>query len=446
MKNKFLLCLCVLLIFIGCFENQININNLENDIVECEPGDVFEPGNQCITYKDVTGSVGTFIVTSDGNAKYVLDLEGHYTWQFLMDKLIISDTEIPQPSYNVESNQFEVYWSPSYFDINDDPAIWFVASQLTDGKWEILRSDSNYQQISIEKHKEASKWTASNEGYIVRVIYLKPNDINNPDIDGIRKIAMDVQEAYRSEMNRHGYGNKTFKFEKNDEDKINVNVINGKNHSLFYFFDTKERIYDELTENQYKDFTDEKYIHVFIVGGVRRVVNGILGRGKPFPNSGFGGICILAEDSEVGLFNLMCHEIGHAFSLYHTTNPNRMMNTRSFNAVLSHYEARWLNKHYFFNDDIEIDIDLSDIKVLKIIEKDIGVISVDFNITSPDELYQIVVRDEQTTEVVGHSYIHGHNIDVTIELEKDKLVNNYIICMIMNVTGSYVHYRFSLNI
>ena len=294
------------------------------------------------------------------------------------------------------------------------------------------------------KNDEDIVWLASNEGYVVRIIYLQPNDIHEVDINNIRKISSEVQDTYKNEMNRHGYIDKTFKFEKND-DLININVIDGSHPSSFYIDNTKEKIFDELTDKQYNDFTHQNYINVFIVGGVSRVVNGILGRGRPFPNIGFGGICILSEKSEVGLFKLMCHEIGHAFSLYHTTDLNRMMNTQSFDTVLSEYEARWLDKHYFFNDDIKVYPELPEIELLRSYKNNEGLINVNLNIkTEKSELYQIVIRDYHT-EIVGWKYVEGNDINTDISLNVKYLEKNYIVCMIMNQTGSYVHYELTLD-
>ena len=51
--------------------------------------------------------------------------------------------------------------------------------------------------------------------YVVRVIYFHPNDIEPQEdsVNTLKAMVKDVQTFYADEMERHGYGRKTFRLE-----------------------------------------------------------------------------------------------------------------------------------------------------------------------------------------------------------------------------------------
>ncbi len=134
-------------------------------------------------------------------------------------------------------------------------------------------------------------------------------------------------------------------------------------------------------------------LHVFIVGGINTINlhQGCCqwGVGWPFYNFNFGGSCYLAENADTDMVRLIAHEIGHTFGLYHTEAVNSFMGPGK---GLSEYEARWLHKHYFFNANRVITWQHPKInQVFNVEEIEPNIISIKANITSPNDLYQVIV-------------------------------------------------------
>jgi hypothetical protein len=72
------------------------------------------------------------------------------------------------------------------------------------------------------------------EKFIVRVIYFEPKGeapVNHAKYD---KLIKGMQEWFRNEMIRHGYGNKTFKLETDGKGKMKIHTINGKHLGEHY--------------------------------------------------------------------------------------------------------------------------------------------------------------------------------------------------------------------
>ena len=71
----------------------------------------------------------------------------------------------------------------------------------------------------------------------VRLVYFLPKDrAARPDrITAFRKIAKDVQQFYADEMERHGYGRKTFPLESNKRGVPVVHRVHGKFNEDYYY-------------------------------------------------------------------------------------------------------------------------------------------------------------------------------------------------------------------
>ncbi|MCG9126608.1 NPCBM/NEW2 domain-containing protein [Candidatus Poribacteria bacterium] len=281
---------------------------------------------------------------------------------------------------------------------------------------------------------------SANANYLVKTIYIKPNNVQNVPFDKIRGWMNDVQELYMDEMSRNGFGDKIFKYERENNENIKVNVINTNRPSHIYQSNTWDNINSELPEN----FKDQKNVHVFIVGGIDTINlhRGCCqwGVGWPIYNSNFGGSCIVAENANTSMARLIAHEIGHTFSLYHTGTANTIMGSGK---ELLEYEARWLDKHYFFNLDRIIKWQHPKVnQVLNVEEIEKDIISIKIDITSPNDLYQIVVMDSDIL-VIGWQNIDGKNTNVDMRIGRSKLIGkNHLTFMIMDTLGAFTHHRY----
>ena len=267
--------------------------------------------------------------------------------------------------------------------------------------------------------------------YEIKTIYFKPNNVNNVPIQKLRNAMLEIQELYKEEMDRNGYGDKTFELERKADGNVKINVINGNQPSWIYQSNTWDNIKPEVPEV----FQDQKNIHVFVIGGIDTINDWLWGSGWSINNFNFGGTCIVAENANTSLVRLIAHEIGHTFSLSHTGDANTIMGRGH---ELLPYEARWLHKHYFFNPNRRIlwqhpTID----NILSVKETERDIINLKIHITSPNNLHQIVIMDSNIL-VIGWQYINGNNINADIKIDRHKLLGkNRITCRVMDTFGAF---------
>lgn len=190
----------------------------------------------------------------------------------------------------------------------------------------------------------------------IEVIYWKASDVQTPsqdDIDSIRDAMVEVQSFFASEMDRHGFGEKTFDFNRD------IEMIEGK---------LKLRQYTSVQIHRETSFIEwglQNQIYVVFLGGATGGVElGASAVSKP--------LCVLPADlkdcnsmivvpanNDRLLEVLLAHEIAHSFSLFEHA-PTRLIDNRIDimyaplhvipgvkehlkNYVLSHKDATFLN-------------------------------------------------------------------------------------------------------
>ena len=193
---------------------------------------------------------------------------------------------------------------------------------------------------------------------IVHVAYLKPTDA--PDMpDNLAQLMLDVQDFYRSEMEKHGYGAKTFKLETDNNGKVIIHNIQAK-RKIQHYTTTLDRIDQELPADLKKSREQHQNVIVVFVGGAKTVANG---------HRGLAVTRCLGEDcnhvvyiptSQQGVLHpITAHEIGHTFGLQHISGQHYLMssfvvagNDKLDNYVLADFHARWLNVSPHFTKKI----------------------------------------------------------------------------------------------
>ena len=277
--------------------------------------------------------------------------------------------------------------------------------------------------------------TADAQQFIVRTAYFQPTDAPEPSNSQIVRLLIESQNFYRDEMDRHGYGPKTFTHETTPEGHVGFHHIRGKHSTAYYSADTFNRVKPELPSYLAHDRLSKNNSLVLIVGGLDSLDDGVGGVAYAWHFAGniTGGIALIAGNDL--FFRQIAHEIGHTFGLHHTDVKGAMMGTGE--EFLLDYEARWLDRHHFFNDThIRNDIPrFVESKPLRAIGDDI----VRFNIVaaSKSELYQVKVYRMRGRIVIGTAEAEGERSTVEVDVKRENLrEGDDVTVQIMDIHGN----------
>ena len=197
----------------------------------------------------------------------------------------------------------------------------------------------------------------------VRLIYFIPSNRRpQPNIrDKIDELIKEVQQVYTNEMERHGFGKKTFDFEKDENGRAVVYRVDGQHDDTYYL----KKTWDKITK-EYRQFDDNlQNVWLFVVdmnlegtvageGGTLQVtgkkIEPVVGHYAIIPASGVGFSVVPTA-----------HELGHAFGLEHNfrernaSERHDIMFHDFYDHVppyrLSKGAAEWLDESRFFNHD-----------------------------------------------------------------------------------------------
>ena len=191
---------------------------------------------------------------------------------------------------------------------------------------------------------------AADAQFVVRTIYFQPQGTPDKTAE-IRKMMADVHDFYGREMQRNGYGLKTFRIEKDTNAQIVVHTIKGKHPTANYIADTTYNAIEPELPNRFKVPNN---IHIIFVGGMQRINHlgtTAFGVGVSTFGNQIGGYAVMPADNLI--FRVVVHEIAYTFALQHNLDPvtDFVMGLDTGHAGFAEYEARWLDKNHYFNDD-----------------------------------------------------------------------------------------------
>ncbi len=183
----------------------------------------------------------------------------------------------------------------------------------------------------------------------VRLIYFIPSDRTpQPDIDAkLDKLIKTAQQIYASQMEHHGFGKKTFKFEKNADGKAVVHHIKGKFKDEYY--EKKSgKVWDEID----KQFDTYFNIYLTALESRAEVLDGFA-CGFGGTRGDFGGTVLIPASGQCFYETAVTvHELGHAFGLAHDyrNNLKPWVNLYTNEPMTTSFcAAQWLDVHPYFN-------------------------------------------------------------------------------------------------
>ena len=204
----------------------------------------------------------------------------------------------------------------------------------------------DYEQWRRDHPRPAAKRLANlnaGEPRTVRMIYFLPNDgpFRQEVVDLMKVRIHQVQTFYAEQMQAHGYGNKTFRFETDAQGEPLVHRVDGQHPGSYYHeplvIRDEIRMFD-LQENIYFIVVDAGFSQI---GGVATRYN------KK------GGFALVS--ASVG-FTTVAHELGHAFGLDHDYRDDSYIMSYGWRPDrLSACAAEFLAAHPYFNPDSPID-------------------------------------------------------------------------------------------
>ena len=258
----------------------------------------------------------------------------------------------------------------------------------------------------------------------VRLIYFLPNDrLAQPEhMTTLKELIKDAQAFYADEMERHGFGRKTFAIETAADGEPVVHHIDGKFGEDYYYKSYDYTVWKECFE-YVNDFQHVYFVVVnFSQGtsdGGRDAGIGICGGGEVtfIPSGGdarfdLGSIAVRVRDETTGEkvlggsavmptwdhcfydtggslsfpLYVTIHELGHAFGLAHDfRNPEAIMGS---GRRLSKCAAKWLSVNRFFNTASTLHNNAGAIKLLSLEAYSDHVLNIRFKATDLDGLHQ----------------------------------------------------------
>ena len=218
---------------------------------------------------------------------------------------------------------------------------------------------------------------------IVQVIYFRPSDIPSPpDVDAeIDALIKRAQRFYADEMERHGFGRKTFQMETDADGNTIVHHVDGKFTHAYY----PKNLFSWVDETHEQINVIQGNIRVYMIGSEE-------GKGNGFTAGGHGG------SSRAHIYSwhwaTIAHELGHAFGLPHDdrNHVNIMYYTAPPNQ-LSKCAAEWLEVHSAFNPGNSIITSEPWMVIAKLtafsLDSPPNTIRLRFEVTDPDGIHQV---------------------------------------------------------
>ena len=265
----------------------------------------------------------------------------------------------------------------------------FVAAGGNDGVirvWDI----ANY----LPKKQETTR------SIVVPIYFLPTNCLPQTDIpEKIDKVLRDLQTFFADEIQRHGFGRKTFDFEKNSEGSAKVYLFEGKTTDEYYDEWTSSRVLNEIEQHFElsnkcyfiivdksieKESSKNRYTFAELENmrkGIRAAALSL--RGYVFRRQ--GGSVVVRTPLNGYAKHILAAKFGDAFGLNRDyRHPSYLMSYGRHSKHLSRSSAAWLSRSRFFNTETTFFDDKTIIETLSPLKG-----KARFKVEDADGIYQV---------------------------------------------------------
>ncbi len=300
---------------------------------------------------------------------------------------------------------------------------------------------------------------------MVRIVYFLPRDRSRqPDMwTKLDTLIRDIQEFYADQMERNGFGRKTFTFETDANGETVIYRVDGEFNDWYYHTETQNKVYTEIASQ----FDMEKHIYLIVVDISSEAIEeedtcGV-GGGHWFERETKvrtrGGYAVIPAsgrcfDGETGTI-VTAHELGHAFSLEHDFRDDAYI--MSYGAApdrLSKCAAGWLDVSRFFNTNQTAFNEPTTIQMLtpSAYHPNAENLTLRFEVTDVDRIHQVQLLVPTTAEDPApgtklHSCRDGHAQSRSFEFDAPTLTAhpvNTIILQVIDAHGNIAQRAYTL--
>ena len=218
----------------------------------------------------------------------------------------------------------------------------------------------------------------------VQLIYFRASDLPpRPDVDAeIDRLIKETQLFYANEMERHGFGRKTFQFETDAKGNAVVHHVVGRFPYAHYV--NIWQLWEEEVREQI-DISRRERLSVYMIDIPK-------GAATPGRASGHGGPS--AAHIYDWHWRTLAHEIGHGFGYLHDFRSGSYLMSYGPGKrnELSRCHAEWLDLHPFLNGRQLSSTSYPKVKMLPpSLASPPNMIRLRFEVTDPDGLHQVLL-------------------------------------------------------
>ena len=227
---------------------------------------------------------------------------------------------------------------------------------------------------------------------VVRLIYFLPRDRRpRPDINAqMDRLIKDIQTFYADEMERHGFGRKTFEFETDADGNAVVYHITGRYDDTHY---QRYSVWGEIGEQ----FDTSRHIYLATLDVSTEAIGSACGVVPYGTSRGFANKALIPADGMCFNVTGAAHELGHTFHLPHDfRNDSDLMSHGRYKNKLSKCAAEWLDVNPYFDSNKRVDDspfrERSEIEMLPpSLESPSYGVRLRFKLNDPDGLHQAML-------------------------------------------------------